>query len=222
MNKAFLVLILCLCTLELHAQTVRYVVDDLSIPVRTGTSRQHKILRFVESGTALTVLETAEEAGYTRVRTPQGTEGWVRSEQLMDGPGARARLAQAKQRIEQLKLTGQAQADEIAALKQALGEAQGRGEALQGELEQQAEVLARLERVAAEPIKISEENEGLKQALAEARDSIKGLSEENAGLRDTSLKQWFLIGAGVAIGSLLLGLVIPRIPWRRRRWDDFH
>ena len=86
MKKAILFLIMFSVTNAAGAETIRYVVDDLTIPVRTGTSTRHKILRFVESGTRLEVLEVAEAEGYTRVRTPDGTEGWGRADFLAPSP----------------------------------------------------------------------------------------------------------------------------------------
>ena len=41
-------------------------------------------------------------------------------------------------------------------------------------------------------------------------------------IRHRQVEMDALMGAGVVLGSLILGLVIPLIPWRRkRRWDQF-
>lgn len=205
-----------------QAETIRYVTDDLTIPMRSGKSTQHKILRFIPSGTPLTVLEVSEADGYTRVRTGQGNEGWVQSVKLMDGPGAQARLAQAKQRVEQLKLEQQTQQEKLQQVSAELAQQHQQGAELAAQLEQANKELAQLRSVAAEPIQVAKQNTLLKTQLAQTQTLNQDLRLENKGLRDTSLKQWFLIGGGVALGSLFLGLIIPRIPWRRRRWDDFH
>ena len=48
------------------------------------------------------------------------------------------------------------------------------------------------------------------------------LSEENQQLRSNVQQEWFIIGGGVSIGSLILGLILTRINWRRKRdtWGD--
>jgi SH3 domain protein len=35
-------------------------------------------------------------------------------------------------------------------------------------------------------------------------------------------QEWFIIGGGVSIGSLILGIILTRINWRRKRdsWGD--
>ena len=221
MKKAILFLIMFSVMGVAGAETIRYVVDDLTIPIRTGTSTRHKILRFVESGTRLEVLEVAEAEGYTRVRTPDGTEGWVKTEQLMDRRGAKEQLARTKKRLESARLQNSQHQEEIKALNANIEEAKQHAAGLEQEIETLKAELASLREVAAEPIKVSEENKTLKVQLANEREDVQRLLEENAGLRDRSIKEWFVIGAGVAVGGLILGLILPLIPWRKRRWD-FH
>ena len=88
---------------QAQAET-RYVSDQLEIPMRTGKSTQHRILRMLPSGTPLEVLELDKENGWTRVRTPDGKEGWVLTRLLMDIPAARDRLARAEKRLAELEL----------------------------------------------------------------------------------------------------------------------
>ena len=221
MKKAILFLIMFSVMGAAGAETIRYVVDDLTIPVRTGTSTRHKILRFVESGTRLEVLEVADAEGYTRVRIPDGTEGWVKTEQLMDRRGAKEQLARTKKRLESARQENSQHKDEIKALNASIAEAKQHATALQQQIDTLNAELASLREVAAEPIKVSEENNTLKVQLADEREDVQRLLEENTVLRDRSIKEWFVVGAGVAIGGLLLGLVLPLIPWRKRRWD-FH
>ena len=48
------------------------------------------------------------------------------------------------------------------------------------------------------------------------RNENKNLISENAQLNDNSPKKWFIIGAAVALGSLVLGMIIPNIRWRKK------
>lgn len=192
------------------AAETRYATDVLTLPVRSGTSTGHKILRMVRSGTPLEVLERSEE-GWSRVRTPEGTEGWILSRYLMEQPSARDRLVQAQERVATLE-------DENRGLREQAAQFEETQEALErcrGELEE-------IRRTASRTLAIEEQNLQLQQEVTEAREQLRAIEIENASLRDESSRKWFVAGASVALGSLLFGLIIPRIPWRRRRrWDQF-
>ena len=53
-----------------------YVSDQFEVPLRTGMTTEHAILRMLPSGTAVEMLEVDKENGYTRVRTQSGVEGY--------------------------------------------------------------------------------------------------------------------------------------------------
>src|SRR3569832_2533421 len=91
-----------LCTTA-TAET-RYVSDELEVTLRTGQSTQHQIERMVKSGTAVEVLATAANTGYTKVRTPSGAEGWVLSRYLMTSPRARPPLDELQRRRATLEI----------------------------------------------------------------------------------------------------------------------
>jgi SH3 domain protein len=68
----------------------------------------------------------------------------------------------------------------------------------------------------------------LDQANRELRTRVAATDQENARLRGeiddlkrNTQRDWFLAGAGVLLLGLVLGLVLPRIRWRRRSgWGD--
>jgi SH3 domain protein len=203
------------------AEARRYVSDELTIAVRSGQSFQHKILRFLPSGTVVTELEVNPESGYSRVRMPDGEEGWARSEELSSEPGARARLEQALERMQTLReerAEARAQAESLSGELAALREVEL---GLREELGEVGRSLETLRETAAEPLRLAEQNRALQAEVGELTERVRVLQTENAGLRDRSLKEWFALGAGILVVGLALGLVLPMIPWRRRRWD-FH
>ena len=51
------------------AETNRYVTDDLTIPMRSGTTTSHKILKFLKSGTKVVIKETTEDGLYSWLMT---------------------------------------------------------------------------------------------------------------------------------------------------------
>ena len=108
----FYVLPLSLCVLitglmaapSSYAEKTLYIRDTLYVPLRSGQSTQYRIVhKGLPSGTAVIELENNEETGYSRVRTPKGTEGWIQTQYLMDQPSARNALAKARVDLEKLK-----------------------------------------------------------------------------------------------------------------------
>lgn len=198
------------------AETVRYISDDLTVPMRSGTSSRHKILKFLNSGTAVTVLEVSDEEGYTHVRLDDERDGWIKTEYLMTEPSARDQLAAANKKLE-------SRTDEIRSLKETIAELQKQNKELESRRAQLVEdnsslqqTLVELRSTAANPIAIHEENKQLQAKIDDITTKNQQLAEENAKLNDKSLKEWFIIGAVVALGSILFGLIIPNIRWRKK------
>lgn len=206
-----IIFLISLYTIEfVQAETIRYVSDQLDIPMRTGQSDRHKILRFPKSGDALTILETNDESGYSLVRTKRGREGWVLSKDLMNIPSARDRLATAEKKMSRLH--------EIEKEKTALKRERDQLNSQNVQLNKQ---LAQIRRVSANAVKISEENETLSTRSIEMERNIQMLEQENDSLQDSSYRNWFMTGAAVVIVSMLFGVILTRIRWRRKSsWGD--
>ncbi|MFP4079142.1 MAG: TIGR04211 family SH3 domain-containing protein [Ectothiorhodospira sp.] len=203
------------------AQTTAYVSDDLEIAVRRGKTLQHRILTFLDSGDAVTVLEDDGE-GYTRIRTQGGTEGWVQTQHLMDRPHARDRLEETRSRIESLEETRDALREEAAELEADRDRQAQRASALSDRVTELEEALEDLRTLAADPLAKARENEELTARLAQEQERVGELLEENRRLRSDDRKDWFLYGAGVSIGCLILGILLTRVRLRRRSsgWID--
>jgi SH3 domain protein len=218
-NSLFLLLLLATATA--FAEPTRYISDDLTVPIRSGTSTKHKILRFLNSGTPVVVLEESGE--YSQIRTPKGHEGWVQTKYLMAEPSARVQLAKAGETIQALKVQRKELRTEISSQKQVIAEQDQANQQLQAENQDLTQRLENLQKTAARPVQLEKENRALKQDLENEQQRSARLEEENKVLRDNSIREWFLVGGGVSMGSLILGLIITRIPWRRRRddWGGF-
>jgi SH3 domain protein len=216
-------IILCLLALAASAADAqtRYVSDRLEITLRTGTSTQHAIVRMLPSGARLQAMETDDATGYTRVRTADGTEGWVLSRYLMERPAAREQLEAAIGRAETLtarvaELT--AQVEVLRGERDSLDAERG---GLGAETEELRAELERIRRVSASALELDQVNRELRTRLAAAEQAGDGLRMEVAELKRNTQRDWFLAGAGVLVLGLVLGLVIPRLKFgRRSRWGD--
>ncbi len=214
----FILTSVLLLSFTASAKDVRYVSDDLTIPMRTGTTTNHKILKFLNSGMAVEILEETPDRTYARIQLVEDEtkSGWVETRLLMTQPSAREQL-------EELRKTNQIIRNKRDELRQQLKESNTVNQQLQtvqAELEQKIvnleNTLSRLRTSAAEPIRLAEENQQLKQTLTDEQSKNATLIEQNAVLADQNIKQWFMIGAAVSIGSLILGLLITRINWKKR------
>ncbi len=202
------------------AKTVRYVSDELKIPLRSGASNKHRIIKFVRSGTALTVL--GNEDKFTEVETRDGKSGWVLTDDLMNIPSGRARLAAANKNFSTSAEQIKALKSTISELKSGLKEVKNEKDSLQNERTNLSNSLEDLKITAANPLSLSKKNKQLKKELDKVRDNEAMLEKDNQQLRSNVMQEWFLIGGAVSIGSLLLGLIITRINWRKKRdsWGD--
>ncbi len=220
-SPVVLLIALFVSTAALSAKNVQYVSDDLTIPMRSGTTNAHKILKFLNSGVPLEVIELTDDKKHALV-VPVDDEsktGWVETSSLMPNRSAREQLVRLKKKMQLMK-------EQRAALKTQLTDSQAQNAVLQttrSELEHKIKslqnMLARLRKNASDPIRIADENERLKQQLADAEAKTAELTEENIILGDENIKSWFLIGGAVSIGSLIFGILLTRIRWKKNdRW----
>jgi len=222
MSKQTLTKILCVVLLSasasLSAKNIQYVSDELTIPMRTGVTTSHKILKFLTSGMAVEIIEQTEDNNYAHIKLleDESKTGWVEMRLLMASPSAREQLVTIKKRNESLKGTKgelKGQLIDLQTQNDDLQKVQGQ---LENKISRLESTLSRLKASAAEPIRIAEENEKLKQELSAKQSRNEELLSENAFLADDSIKKWFALGAAVSLGSLILGLLITRISWKKK------
>lgn len=217
-TSLFLVLVAAISGLA-QAET-RYVSDRLEIQMRTGKGTQFKILRMLPSGTALEVLEVDQQNGYSRVRSAGGVEGWVLNRYLMKGKAARDRLAEAEKELARLELENRKLSGSVGELKNAKGSIDQERGALSKENRKLSQELEAIRRTASSALAIDAENRDLKSKIVAYERQAQTLKQENEGLKDRTARDWFMVGAGVIILGMIIGLIIPRIRWRKKSsWD---
>ncbi|BCX89005.1 SH3 domain protein [Methylomarinovum tepidoasis] len=218
--KVLIFLLAWLPAIVLAAETA-YVTDRVEVLVRTGKGTQYKILRRLPSGYPVTVLERDRNSGYSRIRLRDGTEGWILTRYLSDQPSARQQLAQVQAALERLRQENAALKKELAELKSQQGSLSSeRAQLAQRSAQLEAE-LQRIRNAAAHALEIQDERNRLRERVADLERQLKQLQLENQALSRENSQRWFLIGAGVLGGGILLGLILPRLGWRRKRgWDS--
>ena len=82
--------------------------------------------------------------------------------------------------------------------------------------------LEEIRRTASSALAIDAENDELKSRIVAYERQAQTLQQENEGLKDRTARDWFMVGAGVVILGMVIGLIIPRIRWRKKSsWDTF-
>ena len=206
----------------------RYVGDELVITLRQGKSTDHKILKNLQTGTPVEVLEEGQT--YLKVRTKDGTEGYVLRQYISSKTPKAYRIEELE--TENSKLQGKINELQTAnsSLEKQLHEIQGKNEQKFSELaakssdtELSLEQALNNERIATEKyntlvsqsgdvVTIVKERDQLRKENSKLKSDIKVLREQNEKIADSRMIKWFLAGAGV----LFFGWIIGRISRKKR------
>ena len=219
MRFRWLGLMVLLLAAGAQAQT-RYVTDRTNLEIRRGPSTEHAILRWLEPGNQVQVLEQDQQSGWSRVRVvDQGTEGWILTRFLMDEPSARDRVAAAERNLAAARervTTLEAQSRELGTN---LGLARTELEQTRTSHATVSKDLTDLRAAAANVVEIRDQNTSLQQRLIEREREVEDLATENARLAGRNSQNWFIVGASVLLAGIVIGLVAPTL--RRRRRSDW-
>lgn len=200
------------------AETTRFVSEELEVGVRNGTGPNSRIISAVRSGQEVTVLEESGD-GHTRIRLPSGTEAWILTRYLQDEPHSRERLEEVEAELAEIRSGADDQEGRIAELLDTRRELEAERDGLETQVADMESELEELRDVAARPQEIQRENRRLESELVEARDSADEYRRQVEVMQADSQRRWFMTGAAVTVGSLILGIILTRIPLRRRRSD---
>lgn len=199
-----------------------WVSDQFEVMLRTGPSTSNAIQLQVTSGTELQILGEDADAGYTHVRTGGGTEGWVLTRYLMSEPSAREQLITLTQQLTDATSDSSGLGSQLSAIR---GEYENATRQIRQLEQEKAGLQAELDDIrekAANTLAIDQQNQSLQQQLTDTEIQVSSLQEQNDRLSGQTTRNWFITGALVLFGGVLLGLILPRMKFQRRsRYDSF-
>jgi SH3 domain protein len=188
------------------AQEVRFISDKQYVPLRSGQSEQYRIVhRGLASGLRLEVDEVNEETGYSHVTTPNGTQGWIRSQYLVSEEPARLLLARSRERNQALlaEQSGlQATNEQLLASK--------------AQLETTTTELAELQRISGSALALDTNNRRLIQEMEVLKTRIEVLEADNVRMAESNESEAFYNGVLAVMLGVIITLLIPRL-WPKRR-----
>lgn len=178
--------------------------DSLTVLLRASPQPDAEVVhRGLASGAAVTLL--GNRGTMARVRTADGTEGWLASRFLLDEPIARDQLAEARAEIERLrKLNDESEAARMLAAMEA------ENNALTVQLEAARAAVRDSDALEQSNIELSRRNAALQQETEAARTEL-------ARLEKSQQMEYFRNGAIAVGGGALLTLLVPWLRPRRKR-----
>lgn len=198
-----------------QAQQTRYISDELALDMRSGPGNQYRIQQMVPAGTPVTALEDSQ--GWTRVQLSGGREGWVLTRLLTDTPSARSQLDRVQQNASQLQARNEELTVDLEEARQRLSML----ETALTETTSERDTLGRQVEQAQQGLQLHDENQEMRKQVIDLQREIQDLTHEIDRLQDRNDQRWFLVGGFVLFFGLLLGLILPKLGWRRRNsWSS--
>ncbi len=210
-------LLMPLISLDAVAAQTRWLSDQMPLDLRSGNSNRYRVIKMLESGTKVTLLKVDSKAGFSQIRTEDGTRGWVNNSYLMEEPSGREQLAEAQARIEQLTSENEPLKTQVVDLQAQLEQLNQQLEAALAVGSEARAELTHITEISADAISLDRNNKKLMESNQLLQHEIDVLKGENARLGDSSNREWFINGVFAVGFGVLLALIIPRITPKRKR-----
>ena len=179
----------------------RYVSDKIFIYMHSGPSLDYRIIGTIKVGTPLTTLKYNSNTKFMQVKTPKGKTGWVKAKELQEELPATIQLPEVQKQLQEAQ-TKLANIDRENAEKQ----------------QEMAQSMTEKENLI---VKLQSEKKYLQQSIEE----LKAKNLELDLLQDTKEErikmEWMMYGGSVLFFGLLLGLIIPFLPRRKKRQNNW-
>jgi SH3 domain protein len=220
--RILLALALCLPAALQAAAKRGFVTDQLEVQMRAGQTLQHKVLKMIPSGTPVAIMGDNPGTGYSLIKLDNGEDGWVLTRYLTTEPLPRAQLEDTTRKLQAIQEDNKRLKEELAATKAGKESAEQTAQQRQTEIDRlNTEVIA-IRQASASALQIQEERDSLQQHVIDLERKVDDRARDMAAREDELLQSGFLIGAGVLFGGILLGVILPRLSWRKKTsWDSF-
>ncbi len=190
----------------------RYISDVVYIPLHSEKNAKSSILqKGLVSGTKVDLIR--EELGtdnnlWSLITTGEGTQGWVRSQNLSDKPTAALRLANLPT-ASRNALTLQSENLE---LKQQLTQVQQEYQQLLGDTES-------MRQAATTAVNLQDDNKRIHTEYQLLQTRVDVLTAENEQLRKNDNYTQWLYGAALMVSGVFLSFILQGLGRRKRKSD---
>lgn len=213
-----LLLLLPVFSLSTYAEGVRYISDELFVPLRSGQGNQFRIIhRGLASGTQVKFVELSEDGEWSLIEIKNGEQGWIRNQYLLDKPTASVLLKTAEAELKKLQTNYTNLQNDYRALT---GDKSSALNNLSSVTEQRDQLQAdydKLKQLSSSAIEINQHYQNLlekHQMLQTEADIIKA---DNQRLKkDRTYSQW-IYGASILGAGMIFTLIIQGFGGRKSR-----
>ena len=112
---------------------------------------------------------------------------------------------------------------ELATVKESITPGTSLEQSLATERDQLSRELNELKKTAASTMELKNQRDELQERVVNVERELQQFKLENQALQDTANQDWFLYGGILALIGVILGFILPKLSWRRRRssWDSY-
>lgn len=213
--KRITLFILTLLVLYPAVAEKRYISDELWINLRSGPANDYKILKILKSGTHLQLIETNEEAKFSKVITDKGLEGWVPTRFIQDEPISFEKLILTKRELDKTKADLTELQNKFNETKKVLAETKRTAGDLSEDKSEQEKELEYIKKVSANAINLDKKNQELLEQGEQLKITVDTLRAENERLQNSKDVNYILVGGGLILLGLFLGWLLPKLSGRR-------
>ncbi|MBD1401689.1 TIGR04211 family SH3 domain-containing protein [Pelovirga terrestris] len=189
----------------------RYVSDTLLVTVRSNTTNDYQVLARLLSNTPVTIL--GEQGSFYRLRTVDGTEGYVQKQYITGELPKTLIIDQLQKHIAALEEGNRQLQARYTELQESNGDAAETTnlvvqlEETRTQLKQVTEQYENLRENSADVLTLYENNQLLEEQNQSLNREVQVLREENSSFHRSNMIQWFLAGAGVFLGGWFIGKI---------------
>ncbi len=194
---------LLLLTSTSYAQNTMYVNDVIKITMRTGPGINHKVIAMLQSGETVEVLERNPD--WSRVRLPDGKEGWALTRFLTTKKPNEVQLRQIEEEYESLSQKAETLIQENRELQEENQRLLTRAEETRQDLEQLSESYSNLKSESADYLNVKSAYQEASTELKAQREKAEVMTARVSKLEWKRNVMWFLSGAGVFLLGFIIG-----------------
>jgi SH3 domain protein len=201
----------------------RYVGDQLIITLRQGKTTKHKILKTLKTGTPVEVLE--EGSSYLKVRTNDGTEGYVLRQYISSNPPKTLRIDELEmknsglqEKIKDLEKSKENLKMQVNTIQEKYNQELSATTTKSADIEQRLEQALNNEQLATENydtlvaqsenvVKIAKERDQLLKDNKKLKSDFKALQNKKEKFPDPRMIKWLLAGGMIFFVGWIAGKI---------------
>ena len=209
-----LTIALIILAFKASAESFVYITDQLDLPIRSDKEFGNNIIRLLPSGTELSLLQSTED-GWAQIQFDD-TIGWIKSFYLSPNPSAREKLKKLTRTNNDNKLLITKLSTEKEDLENQLSLLKQENTNLVVQSSKSKAEKEHIEKIYQDALKLEHENEKLIQEKLQLKAELQ-LAENNTQIqKDTSSRNWFIVGAIVLFFGMMIGFIAPALLNRKR------